>query len=201
MNYTLIFFALMLMLAAMRTPAATEAPTAGTMTISAQAADTKLWYDKPAADNWMTEALPIGNGDLGVVSVGDGLSCLYTSAGVIVLDESANITLHGVSEYIAKGGPSESGGDGAHLWKDCYFGPRPGTSQWQGGEGFMFNATRHGTTLDRVTICHTSVSGPVGTYPLRAITPSTTLPNLASINGRLLAQSAVQLDANTVTAP
>ena len=30
--------------------------------------------------------------------------------------------------------------------------PRPGTSQWQGGDGFMFNATRHGTTLDRVTI-------------------------------------------------
>ena len=33
---------------------------------AATAADTKLWYDKPAADNWMTEALPIGNGDLGL---------------------------------------------------------------------------------------------------------------------------------------
>jgi len=58
-------------------------------------------------------------GELGVVRVGDGLSCLYTGAGAIVLDDSANITLHGVSVYVAKGGPSESGGDGAHLWKDC----------------------------------------------------------------------------------
>lgn len=44
--------------------------TAGSMTISVQAADTKLWYDKPAADNWMTEALPIGNGDLGAMIYG-----------------------------------------------------------------------------------------------------------------------------------
>jgi alpha-L-fucosidase 2 len=36
---------------------------------SAQAADTKLWYDKPAAD-WETEALPIGNGRLGAMVFG-----------------------------------------------------------------------------------------------------------------------------------
>jgi len=41
-----------------------------TAAIAAQAADTKLWYDKPAADNWMTEALPIGNGDLGAMVYG-----------------------------------------------------------------------------------------------------------------------------------
>ncbi len=95
-------------------------------------------------------------GDLGVVRVGDGLSCLYTTAGAIVLDDSANITLHGVSAYVAKGGPSESGGDGAHLWKDCYFGPRPGTSQWKGADGYLCRSTRYGTTMDNVTIRHTA---------------------------------------------
>lgn len=95
-------------------------------------------------------------GDLGVLRIGDGLSCLYTSAGAIVLEDSANITLHGVSVYVAKGGPSESGGDGAHLWKDCYFGPRPGTSQWKGADGFLCRSTRYGTTLDNVTIRHTA---------------------------------------------
>lgn len=95
-------------------------------------------------------------GDLGVLRVDDGLSCLYTSAGAIVVEDSANITLHGVSVYVAKGGPSESGGDGAHLWKDCYFGPRPGTSQWKGADGFLCRSTRHGATLDNVTIRHTA---------------------------------------------
>lgn len=95
-------------------------------------------------------------GDLGVVQVGDGLSCLYTGAGAIVLEDSANLTLHGVSVYVAKGGPSESGGDGAHLWKDCYFGPRPGTSQWKGADGFLCRSTRYGCVMDNVTIRHTA---------------------------------------------
>lgn len=95
-------------------------------------------------------------GDLGVVRVGDGLSCLYTGAGAIVLEDSANITLHGVSVYVAKGGPSEGGGDGAHLWKDCYFGPRPGTCQWKGADGFLCRSTRYGATMDNVTIRHTA---------------------------------------------
>jgi hypothetical protein len=95
-------------------------------------------------------------GDLGVLRVGDGLSCLYTSAGAIVLEDSANITVCGVNVYVAKGGPSEIGGDGAHLWKDCYFGPRPGTSQWKGADGFLCRSTRYGSTLDNVTIRHTA---------------------------------------------
>ena len=37
--------------------------------ITGHAAETKLWYDKPATD-WMTEALPIGNGDLGAMVFG-----------------------------------------------------------------------------------------------------------------------------------
>ncbi|MDH4475880.1 MAG: right-handed parallel beta-helix repeat-containing protein [Verrucomicrobiaceae bacterium] len=95
-------------------------------------------------------------GELGVVRLGDGLSCLYTGAGAIVLDDSANITLHSVRVYVAKGGPSESGGDAAHLWKDCYFGPRPGTSQWKGADGFLCRSTRYGCVMDNVTIRHTA---------------------------------------------
>jgi hypothetical protein len=95
-------------------------------------------------------------GDLGVLRVGDGLSCLYTSTVAIALEDSAHVTLHGVSVYVAKGGPSESGGDGGHLWKDCYFGPRPGTSQWKGADGYLCRSTRYGATLDNVTIRHTA---------------------------------------------
>jgi hypothetical protein len=40
-----------------------------TAAIAAHAADTKLWYDKPASI-WMTEALPIGNGELGAMVFG-----------------------------------------------------------------------------------------------------------------------------------
>jgi hypothetical protein len=95
-------------------------------------------------------------GELGVLRVGDGLSCLYTSAGAIALEDSANLTLQDVSVYVAKGGPTEMGGDGAHLWKDCYFGPRPGTSQWKGADGYLCRSTRYGSTLDNVTIRHTA---------------------------------------------
>ena len=95
-------------------------------------------------------------GELGVLRVGDGLSCLYTTAMAIQLEDSDNLTMHGVRVYVAKGGPGESGGDGAHLWKDCYFGPRPGSSQWKGADGFLCRSTRHGTTMDNVTIRHTA---------------------------------------------
>jgi hypothetical protein len=95
-------------------------------------------------------------GELGVLRVGDGLSCLYTTTWAIVLEDSANLTLHGVNVYVNKGGSTECGGDGAHLWKDCYFGPRPGTSQWKGADGYLFRSTRYGTTLDNVTITHTA---------------------------------------------
>jgi len=95
-------------------------------------------------------------GELGVLGVGDGLSCLYTSAMAIQLDDSANLTIQDVKLYVSKGGPGESGGEGGHLWKDCYFGPRPGTSQWKGADGFLCRATRFGTTMDNVTLRHTA---------------------------------------------
>jgi hypothetical protein len=95
-------------------------------------------------------------GDLGILRVGDGLSCIYTTAVAISLTRSANLTMQGLRVHAAKSMGEELGGFGAHLWKECYFGPRPGTSQWQGGDGFMFNATRHGTTFDNVTIIHST---------------------------------------------
>ena len=95
-------------------------------------------------------------GEQGVLRVGDGLSCIYAVSAGLELVRCANLTIDGVSVHVPKGWGAEWGGEGGHLWKNCYFGPRPGTSQWQGGEGFMFCGTRHGTTLDNVTIRHTT---------------------------------------------
>jgi hypothetical protein len=92
----------------------------------------------------------------GLLRVGDGLSCVYTVTSALELVRSAKLTMEDIRVYAAKAWGAEYGGYGAHVWKNCYFGPRPGTSQWQGGEGFMFNATRHGTTLDGVVIRHTT---------------------------------------------
>jgi hypothetical protein len=94
--------------------------------------------------------------DKGLLKVGDGLSCVYAVSSALELVRCRNMTMDGLRVYGAKAWSAEREGFGAHLWKDCYVGPRPGTSQWQGGEGFMFNATRHGTTLDSVTIRHTA---------------------------------------------
>ena len=94
--------------------------------------------------------------DTGLLRVGDGLSCIYTVTSSLELVRSAKLTMDGIRVYAAKAWGAEYGGYGAHVWRNCYFGPRPGTSQWQGGEGFMFNATRHGTTLDGVAIRHTT---------------------------------------------
>lgn len=95
-------------------------------------------------------------GEQGVLRVGDGLSCVYTVTSSLELIDCERITVEGLRVYATKAWGAEIGGTGAHVWKDCFFGPRPGTSQWQGGEGFMFNGTRHGTTLDNVTILHTA---------------------------------------------
>ena len=95
-------------------------------------------------------------GDLGVLRVGDGICCLYVTGASITLENSANLTLHGLRVFVDKGGPVEIGGDGGHLWKDCYFGPQPGTCQWKGADGFLSRSLRHGSTLDHVTIRHTA---------------------------------------------
>lgn len=88
--------------------------------------------------------------------VGDGLSCLYTVSVALSLIDSANLTMDGVRVHVTKGAGIEDHGDGGHLWKDCYFGPPPGTNQWQGGDGFLLNGTRAGTTWDGMVVRHTT---------------------------------------------
>ncbi len=95
-------------------------------------------------------------GDLGVLRIGDGICCLYVTGAAITLEGSANLTLHGVSVFVDKGGPVEIGGDGAHLWKDCYFGPQPGSCQWKGADGLLSRSLRYGSTFDNVTLRHTA---------------------------------------------
>jgi hypothetical protein len=95
-------------------------------------------------------------GELGVLRVGDGLCCLYVTGAALTLENSANLTMHGVCVFVDKGGPVEIGGDGAHLWKDCYFGPQPGTCQWKGADGFLSRSLRHGSMFDNVIIRHTA---------------------------------------------
>jgi len=80
--------------------------------------------------------------DTGHLRIGDGLSCIYTVTSSLELVRCGKLTMEGIRVYAAKAWGAEYGGYGAHVWRNCYFGPRPGTSQWQGGEGFMFNATR-----------------------------------------------------------
>jgi parallel beta-helix repeat protein len=95
-------------------------------------------------------------GELGRLCVGDGLSCIYTVSAGVQLVNSADLTMYGINVYVAKALGAEWYGAGNHLWKDCYFGPRPGTSQWQGGDGFMFCGTGRGPKLDHVTMLHTT---------------------------------------------
>jgi len=92
----------------------------------------------------------------GLLRVGDGLSCVYSVTSAIELLRCERMTIDGIQVYITKGWAAEWGGAGGHVWRNCTFGPRPGTSQWQGGEGFMFCATRRGTTLDGIVMRHTA---------------------------------------------
>ena len=112
--------------------------------------DTRL-LDTVRDSHWRQAA-----GDLGTLEVGDGLSCVYTVSCAVELVRCDRLTMDGLRVFIPKGWGAEWGGEGGHLWKNCYFGPRPGTSQWQGGEGFMFCATRRGSTLDGVVMRHTA---------------------------------------------
>jgi len=118
--------------------------------ISAVSSDGRCWVTME--DRMLMELIRTS----GLLGVGDGLSCVYTVTSALELVRSSKLTMDGVRVYASKAWGAEHDGEGGHVWRDCYFGPRPGTSQWQGGEGFMFNATRFGTTLKRVTICHTT---------------------------------------------
>ena len=95
-------------------------------------------------------------GDAGTLQIGDGLCLLHTTTTAIGLINCTGLKLIGVKNYITKGGLREFGGGGGHLWKDCYFGPRPATCHWQGSDGFLSGCMERGSTLDGCVMLHTT---------------------------------------------
>jgi hypothetical protein len=95
-------------------------------------------------------------GDAGTLQTGDGLCLVYSTTLAISVRDCASLSFIGVQNHITKGGARELGGVGGHLWKDCYFGPRPGTCHWQGGEGILTGCMERGCTYDGLTMIHTT---------------------------------------------
>lgn len=95
-------------------------------------------------------------GDAGTLQVGDGLSLIYTTTIAIGVMDCAGLKFIGIRNHITKGGVRELGGGGGHLWKDCYFGPRPGTCHWQSGDGILTGCMERGSTYDGLTMRHTT---------------------------------------------
>ena len=95
-------------------------------------------------------------GDAGTLQVGDGLCLLHTTTTAIGVIQCTGMKFIGVRNHITKGCLREFGGGGGHLWKDCYFGPRPGTCHWQGSDGFLSGCMERGSTLDGCTMLHTT---------------------------------------------
>lgn len=83
-------------------------------------------------------------------------SLLHTTKTAIGVIQCTGMKFIGVRNYITKGCLREFGGGGGHLWKDCYFGPRPGTCHWQGSDGFLSGCMERGSTLDGCTMLHTT---------------------------------------------
>ena len=104
-----------------------------------------------ASDEWRRRY-----GDAGTLDVGDGLSLVYTTAVSIGVLDCADMRFIDVSVFISKGGVLERFGGGGHLWKNCLFGPRPGSSQWQGADGFLTGCLERGSTYDGITIRNTT---------------------------------------------
>lgn len=86
-------------------------------------------------------------GSAGIIETGDVISYLYANM-LITLDDCRQITMERLTSRLSKGMPSEVGGYGNHLWKDCVFGPEEGTGKYISASEFMLNGTRHGSTID-----------------------------------------------------
>lgn len=93
-------------------------------------------------------------GDAGTLQVGDGLHLIYATTHAVSVQNCDNLQFIGIKNHIPKGCLSHVGGKGGHLWKDYYSGPRPGTNQWQGGDGIMSGRMERGCTVDGAVICH-----------------------------------------------
>ncbi len=94
-------------------------------------------------------------GKTGIIEEGDVISFLYGNV-LTNLNNCKQITIEGMKNHCTKGMPGEGGGYGAHVWKDCYFGPRPGSSKVMTAGEYMLCGTRVGSTLDNVTIVGSS---------------------------------------------
>ena len=86
-------------------------------------------------------------GSAGTLEVGDSITLLY-GVQLIMLDNCRKIVLRNVNSYGNKSGLFENGGYGDHLYQNCYFGPKKGTNQVLGHEGFLVQGLRHGSTYD-----------------------------------------------------
>ena len=95
-------------------------------------------------------------GDAGTLDVGDGLSLVYTTTVSIGVLHSSGMRFVDVKVFITKGGVVESHGGGGHVWTDCLFGPRPGTSQWQGADGFLSGCLERGSVYDGLSMRNTT---------------------------------------------
>jgi len=123
------------------------------------AADGSFWVtmqNRQLLDMTSTAAWRLAYGSSGMLEVGDGVAILWTGGDSIRLDMSEAISVIGMRSHGTKMGPAEWGGEGGHLWQSSYFGPRPGTNQLTGGDGFMNCALRKGSTFDRLEICTTT---------------------------------------------
>ena len=89
-------------------------------------------------------------GSNGTLETGDQVTVLYGVVLALCLDNCRQMRVTNVRCYISKGGWWENGGYGDHLWKDCYFGVRPGTNRVLGAEGNMSLGLRHGSTYDGI---------------------------------------------------
>lgn len=95
-------------------------------------------------------------GESGTLQPGDGLSLVYSTTVAISVLNSESLSFERLRNYITKGGARELGGAGGHVWKDCFFGPRPGTCHWQGGEGILSGCMERGSIYEGLTMMHTS---------------------------------------------
>lgn len=95
-------------------------------------------------------------GEAGTLDIGDGLSLVYSTTVSIGVFHSAEMRFINLKVFITKGGVIEQHGGGGHLWKDCLFGPRPGSSQWQGADGFLTGCLERGSIYDGITIRNTT---------------------------------------------
>lgn len=89
-------------------------------------------------------------GENGTLEIGDQVTILYGVVLALCLDNCKQMQMTNIDCYVSKGGWWENGGYGDHLWKDCYFGVRPGTNRVLGAEGNMSQGLRHGSTYDGI---------------------------------------------------